>query len=330
MVDILRNDTHVRTADDVRIAVREVSAPSAQPRTPMILMHGTRIPGNSEYDLPVENGSLSADLAARGHHCFIPDARGFGGSDRPDEMAQPRTSGRPIVRTIEITRDITAVAEHALAKTGADKVGLFGWGVGAMACMMYAALWPERVSHLVLYCPVYGGAGGHPKYGVGSKWDDPDRPGHFNQAEYGNYSYNAIDMLGADWARQIPIEDKDAWRDPNMLKAFQQALIDGDPTTNERTPPTFRSPNGMLEDLNMMGCGNIIMHASQVYARVMIVRPEYDSLSHMPDVEALAADLRHAEEVRLYAPPNTTQYIILDRPERGRNALLAEMDDFLD
>lgn len=329
MVEISRTDIDLQTVDDVRIAVRDVHAAGVDARLPMVLMHGTRIPGNSEYDLPVENGSLSADLAAQGHRCYIPDARGFGRSDRPVEMSLPQTRNRPIVRTIEITRDIAAVVEHARAETGADKVGLFGWGVGATACMMYAALWPEKVSHLVLYCPVYGGAGGHPKYGIGSKWDDPERPGHFNQAEFGNYSFNAIDMLGADWARQIPIEDKDAWRDPAMLKAFQQALIDGDPTTNERTPPTFRSPNGMLEDLNMMGTGSTLMHASQVYACVMIVRPEYDSLSHMPDVEALVADLRHAEEVRLYAPPNTTQYVLLDRPERGRDALLAEMDDFL-
>lgn len=330
MVEIVRNDIDLQTVDNVRIAVRDVHAPSADARLPMILLHGTRIPGNSEYDLPVENGSLSADLAAKGHRCYIPDARGFGRSERPAEMSLPQTAGRPIVRITEITRDIAAVVDHARAETGADKVGLLGWGVGATACLMYAALWPEKVSHLVLYCPVYGGTEGkHPKYGIGSNWDDPERPGRFNQAKYGNYYLNAIDMLGADWTRQIPIEDKDAWRDPAMLKAFQQALIDGDPTTNERTPPTFRSPNGMLEDLNLMGTGNKLIHASQVYARVMVVRPEYDSLSYMPDVETLVADLVHAEEVRLYAPPNTTQYVLLDRPERGRDALLAEMDDFL-
>lgn len=329
MAEISRADIDVQTADNVRIAVRDVHAAGVSAQQPMILMHGTRIPGISEYDLPVANGSLAADLAARGHRCYIPDARGFGRSERPAEMAQPRTTGHPIVRTVEITRDIAAVVDHARAATGADRVGLLGWGVGATACMMYAALWPEKVSHLVLYCPVYGGAGGHPKYGIGSPWEDPARPGQFYQAEYGNYFYNAIDMLGADWSRQIPIADKAAWRDPEMLAAFQQALIDGDPTTNERTPPTFRSPNGMLEDLNLMGTGRTLMHASQVYARVMIVRPEYDSLSHLPDVEALAADLVHAEEVRLYTPSNTTQYVLLDRPERGRNALLAEMDNFL-
>lgn len=329
MTGIVRNDIDVRTVDDVRIAVRHVHAGGANSRVPMILMHGTRIPGNSEYDLPVENGSLSADLAVKGHQVFIPDARGFGRSDRPADMDAPRTDGRPLVRTIEITRDIDAVVAHVRAETGADKVGLLGWGAGATASMMYAALWPEKISHLVMYCPVYGGAGGHPKYGTGSQWEDPERAGHFNQSKFGNYTYNAIDMLGADWDRLIPIEDKDAWRDPAMLDAFRQALVDGDPTTNDRTPPTFRSPNGMLEDLYMMGTGRTMMHASQVYTRVMIVRPEFDSLSQMPDVEALAADLVHAEEVRLYTPSNTTQYVLLDRPERGRNALLAEMDNFL-
>ena len=330
MVGILKKDIDVRTVDNVRIAIRDVHAADVSARTPMILMHGTRIPGISEYDLPVENGSLSGDLAAKGHRCFIPDARGFGRSDRPAEMSEPRTKNRPIVRTLEITRDIDAAVDHARAETGFEKVGLMGWGVGATGILMYAALWPEKVSHLILYCPVYGGVGGHHRFREGSKWDDPKQPGRFNQTEFGNYTFNAVDMLGADWARQIPIEDKDAWRDPDMLAAFQQALIEGDPTAKDRTPPTYRSPNGMLEDLYMMGTGHKLMHASQVYSRVMIVRPEYDTLSRMPDIEVLMADLVHAEEVRLYAPPNTTQYVMLDRPERGRNDLLAEMDDFLD
>lgn len=237
MTDITRNDTYVQTVDDVRIAVRNVHAADVEPRIPMILMHGTRIPGISEFDLPVQNGSLSADLAAHGHRCYILDARGFGRSDRPAEMSAPKTTGRPIVRTVEITRDIDAVVDHARAETGADKVALFGWGVGATAILMYAALWPEKVSHLVLYCPVYGGVGGHPKYGNGSQWEAPGQPGRFNQEKFGNYTFNAVDMLGADWTRQIPIEDKDAWRDPAMLTAFQQALINGDPTASERTPP---------------------------------------------------------------------------------------------
>jgi pimeloyl-ACP methyl ester carboxylesterase len=296
---------------------------------PMILMHGTRIPGVSEFDLPVPNGSLAEDLARKGHVSFIPDARGFGASERPAEMDLPPEPTRPIVRSLEISRDIDAAVDALRAGTGADRVGLFGWGTGGTLVLIYAALWPEKVSHIILYNALYGGAGDHPEIGRGSRWEDPDRPGHFHQAKYGNYHLNQVDMLRKGWDRQIPIENKDAWRDPAILAAFEQALIDGDPTTLTRDPPTYRSPNGMLEDSFHMGLGRKLVHASQVYCRVMIINPEYDVWTRSEDVAALREDLVHAEEVRVFEPKNATHYVILDRPERGRDRALAEIVDFL-
>lgn len=327
---IERMDFDVRAADGVRIALRSVSDPAAgSARVPMVLMHGTRIPGLSEYDLDVPGGSLAADLAAKGHVCYIPDARGFGRSERPAEMERPPASTRSLYRSMEITRDIDAAVDHLREATGAERVGIFGWGAGGTVAMIYAALWPEKVSHIVLYNMIYGGAGNHPKYRIGSKWDDPQRPGRFNKAAFGNYALNGVTMLGEEWDNQIPIADKAAWRDPAMLAAFEKALIDGDPTARQRNPLTYRSPNGMLEDLFNMGLGSKLVHAGQVYCRVMIVKPEYDTLCQTDDMQALEADLVNAEEVRVWAPANTTHYILLDRPERGRDALLAEMDDFL-
>src|SRR5690606_24173633 len=85
--EIIRRDFKVLTVDGVNIAVREARPSAAvSAKTPMVLMHGTRIPGISEYDLPVPGGSLAESLATAGHICFIPDARGFGRSDRPPQM----------------------------------------------------------------------------------------------------------------------------------------------------------------------------------------------------------------------------------------------------
>lgn len=331
MSEITRRDFHIKTQDGVSIAIREVRQPGNEDKVPMILLHGTRIPGLSEFDLPVENGSLSADLAAKGHVCYILDARGFGRSERPAEMELPPKPGAtPLIRTIEITRDLDAATDHLREATGQDKVALFGWGVGGTCCAMYAALWPEKVSHIIGYTIIYGGVGDHPYFKIGSQWDDPENPGHFNQKKFGNYTFNSLELLGKHWENQIPIEDKDAWRDPAMVEAFGQALIDGDPTAKDRNPPTYRSANGMLEDLYMMGCNGVtLFDASQIYCKVMVVRPEYDNLCRETDMEVFEQDLVHAEEVVMYAPPNTTHYVLLDRPERGRDALLKRMDQFL-
>jgi len=330
-MSIVRHDFHIETADGVRIWVREVRSSLVSHRTPMVLLHGTRIPGLSEYDLPVENGSLAADLAAAGHICYIVDARGFGKSDRPAEMdLPPQPGGRPLIRTIEITRDVDAAVEHLRRASGQPRVGLLGWGVGATCVAIYAALHPEKVSHLVLYCMIYGGTADHPSMKIGSQWDDPDHPGRFNQKRFGNYAYNGIDMLEHHWDQQIPIADKAAWRDPAMVTAFREALLDGDPTARDRDPPTYRSPNGMLEDLYLMGArGQKLFHASQIYCPVFIVNPEYDVLCRDTDMAVFCEDLCHAPEIVHWQAKNCTHYLLLDRPERGRNEFLARLDRFL-
>jgi pimeloyl-ACP methyl ester carboxylesterase len=328
---IARHDFHLKTTDGVSIAVREVRSTNVSGRTPIILMHGTRIPGISEFDLPVANGSLAGDLAAAGHICYIVDARGFGNSERPAAMDLPPDSSRPLVRTIEITRDVDAAVDHLRQASGEDRVALLGWGVGATCVAMYGALHPEKVSSLILYCMVYGGVGDHPSIKIGSQWDDPDRPGRFNQKVHGNYSFNGIDMLEKHWDQQIPIADKAAWRDPAMVTAFREALLDGDPSSRQRTPPTYRSPNGMLEDLYLMGAtGQKLFHASQIYCPVFIVNPEYDGLCRDTDMAAFCADLCHSPQIIHWQAANTTHYLLLDRPERGRDEFLARIDAFLD
>lgn len=330
MTEVIRRDFKVRAVDGLNIAIREVrpAAGERADRTPIVLMHGTRIPGISEFDLPVENGSFAADLARRGHICFVPDARGYGQSDRPEAMSRPPEESRPLARGLEITRDIDAAVDALRSASGAERVALMGWGVGATILIMYAALWPEKVSHIVLYNAIYGGGTSFPRY-RNTPLEDPARPGRFNFQEYGGYAYNKLDMLLDKWDQSIPIEDKDAWRDPAVAAAFRQALIDGDPTSTTRDPVTFRSPNGMLQDSFHIGRGEKLVHASQVTCKVMIIRPELDYFSRPEDVTAMQEDLCNAEDVQIWEPANTTHYLILDRPERGRTESLDRVSAFI-
>jgi pimeloyl-ACP methyl ester carboxylesterase len=327
MMDITRRDFKVQTVDHVGIAIREVRSDVAD-RTPLVLLHGTRIPGLSEYDLEVPNGSFASDMAARGHVCFIPDARGYGRSDRPEAMSRPPQESRPLARGIEITRDVDACVDALREATVVEKVALMGWGVGATILIMYAALWPEKVSHIILYNAIYGGGTDFPRY-RNAPLEDPNRPGRFNVEKYGGYAYNKLDMLLDKWDQSIPIEDKDAWRDPAVAQAFVQALIDGDPTSRERDPITFRCPNGMLEDSFYIGRGQKLVHACQVQCKVMILRPALDYFSRPEDVAALREDLTNAEDVVVWEPANTTHYLILDRPERGRTEALDRISAFI-
>jgi pimeloyl-ACP methyl ester carboxylesterase len=329
MSEGIRRDFKVATVDGINVAIREVSSADATRHgVPIVLLHGTRVPGISEYDLPVPGGSLAAELARAGHTSLILDARGFGRSDRPASMDKPPQDSKPHARCMEIVRDVDA-AVGAAPKTKPDgKVALMGWGIGATVVLMYAAMWPEKISHVILYNVLYGGGTAHARY-KDHPLEDPTRPGRFNVAHYGGYSLNDPDMLLKKWEEAIPVADKDAWRDPKVAQAFAQALIDGDPTSTSREPATYRSPNGMLEDSFYIGKGHKLVHASLVQAKVLIIRPGLDYFSRPDDVAALRADLVNAERVELWEPENATHFVILDRAERGRDEAILTITRFL-
>lgn len=326
----IRRDYTIESRDGTTIAVRTVQPPDGASKdgTPILLLHGTRPDGISEYDLPVEGGSIAAELAGAGHSSIIPDMRGYGRSPRPACMERPPEESQPFARCIEVTRDIDAAVDELRKVTGAERVALMGWGVGATAVLMHAAMEPEKISHVVLLNPLYGGGGSHPRY-RDHPLEDPDHPSRFNAAHYGGYSFNDPDMLMKKWASSIPVEDKDSWRDPEVAEAFAQALLDGDSTSRDRTPPSYRSPNGMLEDSYFMGRGMPLLHASQVYSRVLIIRPKLDYFSRPEDIDALRGDLVNAPEVRSWEPEKVTHFVFMDRPERGRADAIAQLLNFL-
>lgn len=327
---MLRRDHRVVTIDSVNIAVREVRTASCvtDAKTPILLMHGTRLPGVSEFDLPVDDGSIAGHFAQRGHASFVPDGRGFGNSDRPTAMSMPPHASRPIARCLELTRDVDAVVDLMRRTCDVERVAMLGWGIGGTLLLAYAALWPEKVSHLILYNALYGGGSEHPRY-RGAGLADPSNPRRFNTQMFGGYAYNPLHALLEKWDESIPIDDKSAWRDPRVADAFIEALIDGDPTTNMRSPPTFRSPNGMLEDSFYIGIGEKLVNANQVYCKVLIVRPKLDYFSRPEDVAELKRDLVNAESVVTFEPENATHFVLLDRAERGRDMTLDRISRFI-
>src|SRR5262249_24162685 len=117
---VQRAELTTRTTDGVRVAIREVRPAHPQPGVdPGILLHGAREAGSGSFALPVPGGSLAEDLAVRtGARVYVPDARGYGRSDRPPAMPLPPEESRPLARSFEVVRDVDAVVRTVLARTG--------------------------------------------------------------------------------------------------------------------------------------------------------------------------------------------------------------------
>jgi pimeloyl-ACP methyl ester carboxylesterase len=326
-----RADHRVTSAPGIEIAVREVRPASRidSARPPVLLVHGARVPGVASFDLPVEGGSLAADLAAAGFRVYVMDARGYGRSTRPARMEQPPEGGAPIARSSEVVEDIGAVVQWIVKRTGAPRVALVGWATGGHWSGYYASRYPRHVARLVLYNTMYGGGSNHPAFGRGSELEDPKRRGTFNRQAFGAYRLADASSLLRNWDTSIPAPDKSAWRDPNVAAAYVREALASDPTSASRTPPSLRAPSGAMADTFEVASGSQPWDAGLVQAPTLIIAAELDFWSRREDRERLAAHLVNAGAVKQVVIPQATHFVHLDRPQRGRDLLLRELIDFL-
>lgn len=331
MSECYRKEFAVTSDRGTRLFVREACGDSARsnPTVPILLLHGARVPGIASFDLDVPGGSLARDLAAVGHAVYLMDARGYGSSTRPPEMSQSPLAHPPLVRSSEVVRDIAAVVDWVCQRSSVERIALLGWATGGHWVGHYATLYSQQVSHLILYNTLYGGSSAHPSLGHGSRLEDPRRPGQFNQASLGAYQFATAESLLLAWDRSIPLADKSLWRDPAVASAYTAAALASDPTSESRTPPSLRVPNGAMEDSFYLATGRQLWDASLIQAPTLILRSELDFWSRPDDLDRLTQHLVHAPRVRAAVIPGATHHVHLDRPERGRSRFLEEVLSFL-
>jgi pimeloyl-ACP methyl ester carboxylesterase len=325
---IQRRDFFVQSEPGIGIFVREVRAQTSNLIRPVLLIHGARVPGIASFDLRVPGGSLAADLAKAGYAAYIMDARGYGRSTRPPEMSQPPNANPPLVRSNVVVRDMNAVVDSIRRRDRVSRVSLLGWATGGQWAGYYATLFPEKVAHLVLHNTLYGAGAPDPLIGHGSDLEDPHHSGRFNAA-VGAWRCNTAEALLAGWDKNIPIPDKNAWRDPAVAQAYIREAMACDPESNSHQPSCVRSPNGALEDSFYQATGRQLWDVSFIVAPTLVIVSGRDFWSRPAGRERLVADLVHAARVRSVVIPDATHFVHLDRPQHGQREFLEQVLAFL-
>jgi pimeloyl-ACP methyl ester carboxylesterase len=327
---VMRTDAMAAGPPGIAIFLREVVGRAPAPNVaPLLLVHDTPAAGVASFDLSVPGGSLAADLAEAGLRVYVMDARGYGRSSRAPRLASPPKPGVPLSRASEVVEDIGAAVDWIRQRTRAPKVAIVGWGAGGHAVGQFAARKPEVVAAIVFYNTLYGGGPDHPLVGRASELADPARPGRINRATVGAYRFYDAAAILKPWDQSIPGANKAAWRDPQVAAAYVAAVLAADPGAPPQRPPAVRVPTGALADAFDVTMGHQAWDAGLVRAPTLIVFSERDFWSRAEDRDRLQAHLVNAGEVKVVTLPGATHYAHLDRPERGRQALIDALKAFL-
>jgi pimeloyl-ACP methyl ester carboxylesterase len=239
-------------------------------------------------------------------------------------MSEPAANNKPVTRSYLALRDIAAMVNYIKTKRGVKKVTLIGWSWGAMMAGYYSSLHSENVQKLVMYAPLYQ-YGDHTNLGAGSGLQNKRKPGEFNFA-LGAYRFASEAANTNRWNGEIPVANKDEYRDPALPTEFWKACLDTDPTSNSRTPPSLRAPNGVLEDSFYQAIGERMWHASNIYAPTLVIAGQFDTWSFPDDRAGLMADLVHAATKKSVLIPDATHFVLF---EKNRMQFFEEILKFL-
>jgi pimeloyl-ACP methyl ester carboxylesterase len=142
----------------------------------VLFVHGAGTPAEVAFDVPYQDYSWMAYLAAAGFDAFSVDMTGYGRSTRPNVMNDPcnlpETAQRDLgigiargrcppssvgaVTTIESDwADIDRAVDYIRGLRGVDRVHLIGWSLGGPRAGGYAARHADKVGRMVLLAPAY-------------------------------------------------------------------------------------------------------------------------------------------------------------------------------
>lgn len=315
-IRIIKTDSQIDGRDPgIKLFVREKMAEGNTrfaDDNVVLFLHGATAPSTCDFDLSYKDYSWADWMVKRGYVVFMGDYRNYGLSSREPAMDEPPAKNQPVTRSYLALRDIEAMVDHIKRTRSVRKVTLIGWSWGAMMAGYYASLHSENVHKLVLYAPLYN-FNDHTNLGPGSALQNKRKPYEFNFG-LGAYRLASEAANTGRWNGEIPVDNKDEYRDPAVPAEFWKECMATDPTSNARTPPSLRAPNGVLEDSFYQATGRPLWHAANIYVPTLVIAGAFDTWSFPEDREGLMRDLVHAPVKKSVLIPNATHFVLFEKP----------------
>src|SRR5882672_4486535 len=241
-------------------------------RTPRaaLLLHGATLSGFI-FDLPVSGASFQERLAATGFASYALDARGYGGSTRPQPGEAGCAADQPFGRAAEVVDDLADAVRYLREERGHSEVALIGFSWGSVCAGLYASWFADELDRLILCAPIHAWRNDRWLHGL----RDPVDRMRLNRT-FGAYRWTTAEGLRARWDSDMPRSVGPAWREPAVLDAVLANALAGDPQSSTRSPPAFRAPNGSFADLFEAFSGRAVFDASRIRAPTLLLRGAAD------------------------------------------------------
>ena len=280
----------------------------------LLFVHGATQPAEATFDLSLDGVSWMGYIARQGWDVYLMDIRGYGGSTRPPEMDQPAENNPPLVRTDVAVQDVGAVVDFIRRRRAAQRINLMGWSWGTVLMAAYACEYPDWVSSLVLYAPVW----------LATSRQPAQPPARSLGAYVAAPMATARDRLQAG----APADRKAELMPPSWFEAWSAAALATDPVGARQTPPVLRSPAGGFQDIrDYWDAGKSYYDPGRITVPTLIAAAEWDGVT--PDERALALfhRLGASPRKRFVEIGEATHFASI---EKNRMRLFREVQFFLD
>jgi pimeloyl-ACP methyl ester carboxylesterase len=286
----------------------------------LLYVHGATQPSEATFDLALGGVSWMDFVASHGWDVYLMDARGYGGSTRSAEFAQPDAIQAPPVSTDTKVRDAEAVIDFILNRRRTSRINLIGWSWGTVVTAAYASLHPDEVDRLVLHAPVWC------------------------RTSCNFIPRSAADLSGTEVMGQIVVSPMAKARDrlqsgvplgrreellpPDWFAAWWDAVFKTDPVGARRAEPALRTPAGIGQDYDdYWDQGLSYYDPKMITAPTLIVVGEMDLVTPPSGARALHASLENSLGRQLVELTDGSHLMML---EKNRTSLFEAVQQFLD
>ncbi len=316
--EIIVEDFTIPSTNNVQLFVRSFSLGNAENASnhPLLLIHGGGPGGVASFDLDVNNGSFAKELTKRGLKVYLMNVRGWEKSTLPSYDFSD--SSTVVGSYLEATEDIHSAITFICEKEKLTKVSIFGWATGGHWAGNYAAKYSDKLANFISLNALYG---------VKAPWElrkffqQASDTTKFNKT--GFFRTSNKEGLVRKWTATIPVAEKDSWRDALVMEAYRSTAVSfGEDST------VMTVPGGYREESFYMSLGKKYWDASTITCPTLVLRSDLDFWSRPEDLQGIDKDLVNCSRKKVKQIKGT-HYVFLDKPERGRSALVDEIIGFI-